>query len=126
MVNPTVPADNIIDNNVEKDNDTIINVILNTSSSSINVISQTYIDNAKNIYKYDFSSKSMESIILDVSQISNTTITNQRVNFLANLPSLDLFQGSIIGVAVGDTIGLGVEGLPRDQCFDYVSPPFTS
>ena len=121
MVNPTVPADNIIDNNVEKDNDTIINVILNTSSSSINVISQTYIDNAKNIYKYDFSSKSMESIILDVSQISNTTITNQRVNFLANLPSLDLFQGSIIGVAVGDTIGLGVEGLPRDQCFDYVS-----
>ena len=34
MVNPTVPADNIIDSNVEKDNDTIINVILNTSSSS--------------------------------------------------------------------------------------------
>ena len=40
-------------------------------------------------------------------------------------PALDLFEGCLVGVAVGDAVGLGVEGADMDTCIGYtddVSP----
>lgn len=34
-------------------------------------------------------------------------------------PSLDLFEGCLVGVAVGDAVGLGVEGADMETCIGY-------
>ena len=34
-------------------------------------------------------------------------------------PTLDLFEGCLVGVAVGDAVGLGVEGATIVDCVDY-------
>ena len=36
-------------------------------------------------------------------------------------PPLDLFEGCLVGVAVGDAVGLGVEGADMDTCIGYTN-----
>jgi hypothetical protein len=38
----------------------------------------------------------------------------------ALVPSLDLFEGCLVGIAVGDMVGLGVESFPMPACKMYV------
>ena len=37
------------------------------------------------------------------------------------LPALDSFEGSLVGIAVGDMVGLGVENFDRDTCREYTA-----
>ena len=37
------------------------------------------------------------------------------------LPALDSFEGSLVGIAVGDMVGLGVENFDRATCREYTA-----
>ena len=37
------------------------------------------------------------------------------------LPDVDTFEGCMVGIAVGDMVGLGVEGFPMPPCKNYTT-----
>eukprot|EP01052_Picozoa_sp_SAG31_P008904 SAG31_NODE_457_length_15415_cov_4.380387_19_plen_68_part_00 len=39
----------------------------------------------------------------------------------SSLPSVDLFEGSMVGLAIGDMVGLGVENFPMPICKEYTT-----
>ena len=93
-------------------------VVVNTNFLLLSSISKNYIDNGDYIYKYDSMNKSLEDVILDINHMNNYNILYKiKQN---NVPSVDQFQGCMVGIAVGDTIGLPVEGLPREGTYKYM------